>query len=421
MKQLIVLGNGFDIHCGLKSKYSNFFLDRFKTLFCKDKVNAKHIEELENDLSERRRNILAFVSNVRSQLNIGPNVNNNCDYFKCYKDKVLPEKSDITRWDLFFLFADACVDKSTNEYEWQDVESIIFEVVSIALNEKYHPKVSYKDEVTIGINSLSGQKAFKQVIYYLSYAGKNTPKEVATELLNELKKFEAIFSNFISNQINFDCIDDGYIKNAIDLYEKISKYNESKRSLANEQIDVLSFNYSLDEKFIDILDREIEDNRLKSWSNIHGIAHHEKNPYYPAPIFGIDNHDISSQNGKTDFRMSFTKAYRVVDNCINEVRSSMGYMNTDVISIYGHSLGEADYSYFEALFDENRLYYSDCKVEYYYYPGSNKEERFSNRQEAISNLYKLLMNYGKTLSETHGINIVNKLNLENRLSVIPSE
>ncbi|WP_270641779.1 hypothetical protein [Ligilactobacillus salivarius] len=39
MKQLIVLGNGFDIACGLKSSYSDFFLMRFNELLgtqCKD-------------------------------------------------------------------------------------------------------------------------------------------------------------------------------------------------------------------------------------------------------------------------------------------------------------------------------------------------------------------------------------------------
>lgn len=92
-----------------------------------------------------------------------------------------------------------------------------------------------------------------------------------------------------------------------------------------------------------------------------------------------------------------------------------------MISIYGHSLGRADYSYFETLFDENKLYYSNCKIEYYYYPGENENSRLINRQEAITNLYNLLTDYGKTLSETHGSSIVSKLNLENRISVIPSE
>lgn len=103
------------------------------------------------------------------------------------------------------------------------------------------------------------------------------------------------------------------------------------------------------------------------------------------------------------------------------MRSSSGYARKDLISIYCHSLGSADYSYFEAIFDENNFYYSDCKIEYYYYPGKNDREKLIKHQESITRLYNLLTNYGDSLGETHGDNIVNKLNLENRLIVIPSE
>lgn len=61
------------------------------------------------------------------------------------------------------------------------------------------------------------------------------------------------------------------------------------------------------------------------------------------------------------------------------------------------------------------------KIEYYYYPGKNDQKKLITRQQAITRLYNLLTDYGNSLSEMHGYNIVNKLNLENRLSVIPSE
>ena len=38
-------------------------------------------------------------------------------------------------------------------YEWQDVESIIFETVSIALNEKNNTNVTYKIQINFGVNS----------------------------------------------------------------------------------------------------------------------------------------------------------------------------------------------------------------------------------------------------------------------------
>ena len=334
--------------------------------------------------------------------------------------KVFSEKSDITRWDLFFLFADACVDKSVNNYEWQDVESLIFDVISIALNANGAYKMNYAENVSIGLCEDKGIKLFSKLVYDLSFTGRDTTEEIAAELLKELKKFENTFAEYITNQIDLNQTNSGYIDNAIMLYKLISKYNLSS-NFESDKVDVLSFNYSLDDRFKDILDKETDDNRLETWSNIHGIAHGEKTPYYPAPIFGIDSHGIISQNGKLDLRVSFTKAYRVIENEINDIRSSSGYAGEDLITIYGHSLGVADYSYFEAIFDENNLYYSDCKIEYYYYPGKNNQEKLIKRQEAITRLYNLLTNYGNSLSETHGDNIVNKLNLENRLRVIPSE
>ena len=43
------------------------------------------------------------------------------------------------------------------------------------------------------------------------------------------------------------------------------------------------------------------------------------------------------------------------------------------------------------------------------------------RQEAITKLYNLLTDYGRTLSAAHGDNIINRHNLENQNSVIRSD
>lgn len=123
-----------------------------------------------------------------------------------------------------------------------------------------------------------------------------------------------------------------------------------------------------------------------------------------------------------DYRIPFTKSYRLLEGHINDIRGSNSYKNTDLISIFGHSLGEADYSYFESIFDENELYRSNCKIEYYYWPGNSGDEgsKLIQRQRNATNLYNLLINYGETLDKKHGKNIVTKLNIENRISLIPT-
>lgn len=425
MKQLIVLGNGFDLACGLKSSYADFFLQRFSELFCDGK--AESFEEIEPILKKKQKEILQKlweISNASYQ-----KFEEDFDYFKRYSDEWCSD-CNFNRWDVFFLFAQLCIGKDVKFYEWQDVESVIYEVISIALLPYFRggSKISYKENLIIDNRRFDGRGIFEEIVKYVSQTEKNDIVGIATELLNELKKFETIFAQFIEEQFELTR-DNSYINRAVDLLQDISRgstYMQGNTKNIN-QIDVLSFNYSLDENFRSV----IKDSRINSWSNIHGVASFktpnaikDKTDYnrdlgLPAPIFGVDNHDIVNETNETDLRISFTKPYRVIENNVNGIRESNGYEGVDLISIYGHSLGRADYSYFEALFDENNLYHSNCKIEYYYYPGKDEETKVIKRQEAITKMYSLLTDYGTTLSDTHGGSIVNKLNLENRLSVVP--
>lgn len=59
MKQLLILGNGFDLACGLKSAYSDFFLDRFKNLFCADAENVSTVKDLA--IFKENKNVYNFI------------------------------------------------------------------------------------------------------------------------------------------------------------------------------------------------------------------------------------------------------------------------------------------------------------------------------------------------------------------------
>ncbi|MBW9308912.1 hypothetical protein EBB69_08185, partial [Lactobacillus delbrueckii] len=48
-------------------------------------------------------------------------------------------------------------------------------------------------------------------------------------------------------------------------------------------------------------------------------------------------------------------------------------------------------------------------------------ERILNKRTAITKMFNLLTDYGKSLGKTHGANIVAKLDLEKRLSVVPMD
>lgn len=434
MKQLIVLGNGFDLACGLKSSYNDFFLDRFKKLFGDGNLpNSATIEDeyFQNKLSDKRDTIwvdTGQLSNPRIPLKQTPGYKiTRPDYFKKFSKNWTNDKQTLTRWDVIFLFAELCLDKKVSAYQWQDIESIILEAISIALDfqNKYSLKLNYASTVNISLSSMSGEQLFKKLIYNISFTGELSIEKTAAELLNELEKFESAFANFITQQYELEP-SSNYISKAKDLLERLSRcYGIYLTQNAPLEVDVLSFNYSLDKRFLDILN----DTRIESWSNIHGIASFDDpnvrniskdkaenigDGLIPAPIFGVDNHNIDDND---DWRIIFTKPYRVIENGVNEIRKSNGYANTDKITIYGHSLGQADYSYFETIFDENNLYNSNTEIEYFYYAGKDPLEKVKNRKNATKTLYNLLTDYGKTLSDQHGNNIINKLNIENRLTI----
>ncbi|CCK85064.1 Putative uncharacterized protein [Lactobacillus equicursoris DSM 19284 = JCM 14600 = CIP 110162] len=421
MKQLIVLGNGFDLACGLKSNYSDFFLNRFQELFC-DSNNQEfnNLNKMSNILNKKRNEIYVKLKGTDEYSAYVKDKLPESDKFKAYS-KEWSKNTTLNRWDIIFLFAQICVGKDVKSYEWQDVETIILEVLSILFvpRSKIKSNVQYSDDIGIQFGHNSGRSLFREVVNKISFVGEGDKNEIATEMLTELNKFEFVFGEFISKQFDQTVSEDSYIRKAIDLLKEISIHPQNTvttEEMENDEIDVLSFNYSLDEVFKDMWDKFIGDYSLKTWTNIHGLSNNLPDPNFASPIFGIDSHNISDED---DLRIAFTKSYRVVEENVNAIRSSAGYKNRNVITIYGHSLSKADYSYFEALFDENDLYHSRCKVEYYYKPGKTDVESFSERKGATTRLYKLLSDYGSTLDNSHGENLIYKMNLENRLSVIP--
>lgn len=283
--------------------------------------------------------------------------------FKLNKDR-WPE--GITRWDCIFLFAEKFLDNKENG-QWRNIKNIIFNVVSIVLwpkNEKklfrsnLHFKRSYGDEP-------SNKAQFVQMVNSFSGAKTDSLEQKANNLLYDLNKFEKIFADYIVKQITKES---GYRGQASELLKTLANWYSEK----DNQLDVISFNYSLDARLGQMM---IDDGfALGSWTNIHGVANYNNKDaeHYinsihgtrlkklSSPIFGIDNHDILEDSFDNDLRLLFTKSYRLVNSEIHSQISS---------SIC-----------------------SDCDA---------------------------IIFYGQTLSNIHGENIVNKLVLEHRLEVLP--
>lgn len=105
---------------------------------------------------------------------------------------------------------------------------------------------------------------------------------------------------------------------------------------------------------------------------------------------------------------------------------SMDY-GTDLIKFYGHSLGAADYSYFQALFDAVHLYDGHTQLIFFYRRHSKEEKTEQEvaegmqeiKTDMMSRVVKLLTAYGNTLdNKDHGKNLIHKLLIEGRLAVL---
>lgn len=91
------------------------------------------------------------------------------------------------------------------------------------------------------------------------------------------------------------------------------------------------------------------------------------------------------------------------------------------MKFFGHSLNEADYSYFQSLFDTVDLYGGETRLVFYYMPhgGDSFDAACGRSKKSIMDgVVKLLTKYGETLDNAdHGKNLIHKLLLEGRLAV----
>lgn len=520
-RSLLILGNGFDLQCGLNTTYDNFFNLKFRIIL----TAQIHCEYLKNipkankdykiTLEEQKTKSKKFF-----RQNLDKDNNSINTLVKTYIEKFSDELKELKQIDTQDInltkkidalndeFESLMTNEKTNSWElialaafafiendspimWSDVERMIYKVITWVLigrkqsdaqlrksddpvNGKYYTVAKdyldknadtnfmnffddYSFENDVALNRPPYQNTFRKVIEKEFYAPYKSSDALAIKMLDELVKFESIFSNFINQQTGLDYEKDektiNYYQHATKLIYSLIYPNDNLDEDTTTIIDILNFNYTFDVRFkipflksIDLKGKW----QINSWNNIHGVAcwnsdiaqqqysqlfKNKELEKLPAPIFGVDNHEIfeidSGENDNWDDpRIIFTKSYRLIDNHVNSIRNTAFQKKVDTIIIYGHSLNRADYSYFESIFDIYDVFNSDVKLRFYYWRGYDKKDNLSEEQKkviakqqerkAMKNIAKLLNSYGSTLENEHGENIINKLVLEQRLSLLPS-
>lgn len=458
--QLIVLGNGFDLHCGLKSSYKDFLYyvitQRYTNYFSSDSEEAsdrneaieKSFADSANYVGVRRIHFDAIYFERNVKMN----------------DTIFP---DINIWYLI-LFHEKLVQSLNQSSNWSDIESVIENYVSgkfIFNND--NGKQSQKKFIDILVDTffsygfernILSKEIMEQVEYKLAglllyhllnreddcYEIKEKIEEIRKKHDNSIswrsdetriKKIELrikeeerpevvnILINLLMGELHKLEIDfQTYLIQEIEREEYKSKAENFLQTIVMDgdflsNYSVFSFNYT-----------NLCSGNLGiqvAFRNVHGALNQNSNE--SKIIFGIDN--ISSDSRAEDIGYRFTKAYRTM-RLYTELENDMAFgdkidniftEDMDVIKFYGHSLARADYCYFQYIFDMYNLYNSNIKLVFYYskIEGRTVEEV---RQEQYRNITKLIEQYGETLdNKAHGRNLLTRLIQTGRLKIVGLE
>ena len=275
----LIIGNGFDLKCGLHSAYKDYFKSKESNyVWIKDVLNQAFINQREFGTFD----INYFPSELRNDLNVWDVI----FYLLSRNECALDYWCDVERVIQKCLFDDSNKDFSLCLFA-KDIDNII-------ANKVY--TVSYNNSGSFLLYHFLIGKIRRSII--------SDKKSFYHFLKNELIKFEKDFIEYLQNDVRR--ID--YQNNAILLLESIIGNDEYNIT----QVD--SFNYT---RFKADLD---------TFNNINGD--------YDFPIFGVDNSLINDSN---DERKIFTKQFRRLERTIisNPNRS---YCSDRCIYIYGHSL-----------------------------------------------------------------------------------
>lgn len=381
-QQLIVLGNGFDLQCGLKSRFRDFFEPRFEKI--------KSVSEYGNEYWK------TFISN-----------------------------NGLTLWD-FIL-------RENDKSLWCDVEGTIEKWVLSAEERSKKGSIVNKAIAAIGKHpfdrtptfSVNGRLLEEQddeafmfgsiarcsLVNEPTFAVDERARERFLVLLKEeLHKLEEAFKKYLKDEVSSNS---DYVKKCQRLYKAIENDNKASCDDFCVSTSVLSFNYT------NLISCFFDGGEYGTFVNIHGDLDNEI-------IFGIDGKECMDNPEA----VKFTKTYRLMqrggadtENLINTANSFNLQNATDVIKFYGHSLGPADYSYFQSIFDGVDLYESNT-VLVFYYPTSESEDLLEQydcyKTDLVNAINQLLVAYGATMNNRdHGKNLMHKLLIEGRLFLRP--
>lgn len=430
---LIVIGNGFDLSCGLASSFKDFFEPRM------DVIDSIVSEEGACDYGAiKARGLTAWDLILRSRKDMEArafNVNW-CDVETAIANVFginLPEDgiddegvmisdyavSFSSLQDYFYIAnevnafnASDCIENRVDEIE-QLVDGIdegdhrALSELGIEDSESSDDSEVYSVPLREGAHLLGYRPNpwTERVGHYLAYTFpqvlEDPEGQLSSILMTELERMEHCFNCYLKDEV---ACKDGYSDCSDNLMQKLIKHTLVADGMPDDAVTVLNFNYTSPYRW---LKQQFGDAALV---NIHGTLDDES-------IFGIDG------SGNLDDRdiLPFTKTYRVLKSARGVPSGSIAYpsqrgedgLETSSIVFFGHSLSRADYSYFESIFSTVDLYSGHTSLVFLY---SNYGKGV--RESEVAKVLALLDYYGSSLGIAgHSNNLAHKLMPEGRLVV----
>ena len=187
-------------------------------------------------------------------------------------------------------------------------------------------------------------------------------------LLCELRLFERNFGLYI-DKLHYDRTNEAFgVVLQKTRFSFLARLTIEKLCNLNNLVSIDSFNYD-----------DLENNELnEKLANINGTV--------DAPIFGIDSNIFPA----SDIRYIFSKTNRRMDLDMlsDEKKNDESFEN---LVIYGHSLNEADYSYFFSIFDKLKIsdLTSDSKIVFAFsiYDENKEEQIRSSLRNSIAKMF----------------------------------
>ena len=409
--QLLILGNGFDLHCGLKSAYKDFFQSTIL-----DTIGGRFgLQQMKAGVSGFWETLLFGYYTTFGKFNY-----NWCDIETIIKNTVLAI-GNRNKGLAFEALESVKRREDPNEIKsvYGTIEHFLYiKCMSIFYDTLYSGKTYSDDEAySLLINRIL-QELHKFERGFCKYiknniVNPNNEKEYNTQYIVNAMNLLNTLTGF--TDIQYETIDDIIEREEEEYWEQCSptmrqsawreKHILSKEFANLHSVNILSFNYTA---LFDILG--VQSPCL--YNNVHGKLCMNKcaeNCSTSNIIFGIDDTIVQSQDENFEIH-KFSKTYRKMLYANAETRVLPTKDNPLEIKFYGHSLSEADYSYFQSIFDYYNLY-ENSKVSLMFY--------YSKGFEQTDEVYRLINTYGKTLSnKDQGKNLTHKLLLENRLKII---